>query len=118
MASKEGVGDRVRRYRRFLRLTQEELAGRAEIDRSYLGKIEAGDVAEPGVETLRRLARALKIPLRSLAEPLGWYDDEAPSPSDWKAAIRADRRFTDETAEAIIKVVEATLPPDSNRKSA
>jgi transcriptional regulator with XRE-family HTH domain len=57
-------------------MTQEQLAEAAEVDRRYLGRIETGAVLEPGAETVRKLARALEVPLRTLAEPLGWYEDE------------------------------------------
>jgi transcriptional regulator with XRE-family HTH domain len=86
-AAAETVGERVRRYRRLRKLTQEQLADTASVDRSYLGKIETGVIVEPGSETLKRLARSLEIPLRSLAEPMGWYDGDSP---DVLAAAEAE----------------------------
>lgn len=72
----ESVGERVRRYRRLRRLTQDALADAAGVDRRYLGRIETGDVQEPGVDAVRRLATALGVPIRALANP-GWYDEES-----------------------------------------
>lgn len=95
----ETVGDRVRRYRRLRRLTQEALATQAEVDRRYLGRIETGEVQEPGVDTVRKLAKALGVPIRAIANP-EWYDDE--STNDWLAGLRADERL-DEDAKALIE---------------
>lgn len=71
----ESVGERVRRYRRIRRLTQEQLADAAEVDRRYLGRIETGEVEQPGVEVVERLARALNVAVRQLADPR-WYGDD------------------------------------------
>lgn len=37
------LGDRIREQRKKLGLTQEELAHKAEIDRSYIGGVERGE---------------------------------------------------------------------------
>lgn len=76
----ETVGERVRRYRRLRRLTQDALAAKADVDRRYLGRIETGDVAEPGVDTVVKIAHALGVSVRAIANP-GWYDDEGER--DW-----------------------------------
>lgn len=76
MTEAEGWGDRVRRYRRIRGWTQHELADRAGIDRRYVGRIEASEVGNPEPETVKRLASALNVSVRAVAEPLGWYDGE------------------------------------------
>jgi transcriptional regulator with XRE-family HTH domain len=48
-------------------LTQEQLAGRAQVAVSTLRKIESGRVVEPGYFTMLSLAKALSIDLRELA---------------------------------------------------
>jgi transcriptional regulator with XRE-family HTH domain len=47
-------------------LTQEQLAGRAQVAVSTLRKIESGRVVEPGYFTMLSLANALGIELREL----------------------------------------------------
>ncbi len=37
------LGNRIRRQRKTLNLTQEELAAKADIDRSYIGGVERGE---------------------------------------------------------------------------
>ena len=50
------------------RLTQEQLAKRAKITRSHLSLLEAGHRKNPSLEVLKRLARALNVPVGELLE--------------------------------------------------
>ncbi|MBI5333518.1 MAG: helix-turn-helix transcriptional regulator [Burkholderiales bacterium] len=58
-------GTVLRQRRDELRLSQEQLALRAEINRSFLGEIERGH-AIPSLQTLAKLAAALELPLSAL----------------------------------------------------
>ncbi len=49
-------------------LTQEELARRAKVARGYLAKLEAGHSKNPSLTILKRLARALRVPVTALLE--------------------------------------------------
>ncbi len=51
-------GSAVRRQRELLRLSQEELAARAGIDRTYISGVERG-VRNPSLEVMQRIATAL-----------------------------------------------------------
>lgn len=53
-------GGRVRARREELGLTQEALAYRAGINRTYIGSLESGQ-RNPSLDTIARLARALGI---------------------------------------------------------
>jgi len=72
----EAWGDRVRRLRRRKGWTQEELADRTGIGRRYIGSIETGDVENPEPATVKKLAKAFGVSMRSIGEPLKWWDDE------------------------------------------
>jgi XRE family transcriptional regulator, master regulator for biofilm formation len=50
------------------RMTQEQLAKRAKVSRSYLAAIEAGHRKNPSLDVLKRLAKALNRPLSDLLE--------------------------------------------------
>lgn len=104
----ETWGERVRRYRRHRRLTQEQLAEAAEIDRRYIGRIEVGEVADPNAETVRKLARALQIPARTLSEPLGWVPlEEDQHPADaFVVGGRNMSALTDADREVVLQVAE------------
>jgi transcriptional regulator with XRE-family HTH domain len=64
-------GNAVRRLRIARGLSQEELADRVELHRTYVGGIERGE-RNPTLVTIRRIAEALEVPpwrlLRSEAE--------------------------------------------------
>ncbi|WP_324709903.1 helix-turn-helix domain-containing protein [Pseudomonas citronellolis] len=51
-------GQAVRRHRELLRLSQEELADRAGIDRTYISGVERG-VRNPSLLVMQRIATAL-----------------------------------------------------------
>lgn len=59
------LGEAVRAQREGLGLTQDALAARCKINRSYLGDLEAGN-RNPSLDTLTRLARGLDIALSEL----------------------------------------------------
>ncbi len=59
------LGRRLHSVRRGQNLSQEELAVRSRIDRSYLARIEEGKV-NPSLRILRKLSLALQITLAYL----------------------------------------------------
>ncbi len=56
---------RVKTYRERRKLTQEELAGRAGISRTYLARLETGK-HDPTVSVLEKLAKALRVKVGTL----------------------------------------------------
>jgi len=70
-------GAAVRRHRGLLRLSQEELANRAGIDRTYISGVERG-VRNPSLTVMQRIADALGADLDvifSTARELGSRKD-------------------------------------------
>lgn len=59
-------GATLRRQRERYGLTQQELAERAIITQSYLAMLETGERENPSLDIVRRLARALELPLKDL----------------------------------------------------
>lgn len=59
------LGKRIRRIRKEQKLSQEELADKAGIHRTYMGKIERGE-SNPPVHTVEKIAKALKVSLNML----------------------------------------------------
>ncbi|MBO9599485.1 MAG: helix-turn-helix domain-containing protein [Cohnella sp.] len=55
------MGQKIRRLRKRLGWTQEELAYRAQIDASYLGQIERGERRSPTVRIIGKIADALSV---------------------------------------------------------
>jgi transcriptional regulator with XRE-family HTH domain len=64
------LGWRIRQLREAQGWTQEILAERAHVDRSYIAGIEAG-LRNPSFKALAKLARGLRVSLSSLFETLG-----------------------------------------------
>ena len=56
----EKFGDAVKRHRQKINITQDELAHRAEIDRSYMSQIERG-LKNVTLPVVHKLAAALNI---------------------------------------------------------
>jgi transcriptional regulator with XRE-family HTH domain len=68
------LGDRVKIQRGRLRLTQEELASRANVRRPTIAELETNRRLTVSSDILRRLARALQCTADYLC---GMYDDES-----------------------------------------
>jgi transcriptional regulator with XRE-family HTH domain len=66
-SARQILGERVRQRRRQLGISQEELAFRADIDRTYISQIERG-VGNPSLMVLLRLAAVLQIEFSKLVE--------------------------------------------------
>ena len=60
MDIKEKVGQRIRQLRKELELSQEALALKAEVDRTYVTDVEAGR-RNVSLEILERLIKALDV---------------------------------------------------------
>jgi transcriptional regulator with XRE-family HTH domain len=58
----------IRELRQRADLTQEQLATRAQVARSYVALIEAGRKKNPSLDILKRLAKALGVPVTELLE--------------------------------------------------
>lgn len=65
MHSKKILSENLKRYRQENRISQEELAARADLSTRGYGKIERGEV-HPSLETLDKLARATGMSQSSL----------------------------------------------------
>ena len=55
------LGHRVREERERYHWNTSELARRAGVSESYLGRVERGEVASPGIEQVEKIARALAL---------------------------------------------------------
>ena len=62
------LGDRIRKRRDELALTQEQLARATGLKQFHISRIERGDIKDVKGETLRRLARALRVSADFLLE--------------------------------------------------
>lgn len=63
------VGSRIRELRKELQLTQEALAFKAEVDKTYLNEVENGK-RNVSVINLEKIVNALEVTVK------GFFDDE------------------------------------------
>lgn len=66
MSRKSTLAQNIKRLRKQLKLSQEELAKKANITYSTLIKIESGINKNPTIITLKKLAKVLKVSLDEL----------------------------------------------------
>lgn len=64
--SPKRLGSVVKRLREAHGLTQEEVATKAGVAQSYLAKLEGGARKNPSLDVLKRLAKALGVPVTEL----------------------------------------------------
>jgi len=69
-SSRARIAFNVRMHRLALGLSQEELAGRADLHRTYVGSIERAE-RNLTVDNVDRIARALGLDARDLLAPIG-----------------------------------------------
>lgn len=71
MNSKKILAENLKKYRLENRISQEELAARADLSTRGYGKIERGEVY-PSLETLDKLARATGLSQACLLSDTAW----------------------------------------------
>lgn len=64
-----GLGARIRELRELRQASLTQLADSAKIAKSYLAKVERGEVNNPGLKTLSAIARALDVTVADLIRP-------------------------------------------------
>jgi transcriptional regulator with XRE-family HTH domain len=77
----DGVGERIKRYRVSMRLSQQRLAQMMEVNRSYLAQIERSD-KEPSYHFLKQLLETTGLSSKWVLYGTGTMYDDAQSPED------------------------------------
>jgi transcriptional regulator with XRE-family HTH domain len=66
MMSPQRIGRVLRQLREQKGLSQAALAKRSGVAQGYISQMEAGEKKNPGIETLRKIAKALGVPVTEL----------------------------------------------------
>jgi transcriptional regulator with XRE-family HTH domain len=77
MGKHENLAKRIRELRQALDWTQQDLSIRSGLSRSYISRLEMGDIALPSNERLRALANAPQTTLDDLLQAAGFLDAPA-----------------------------------------
>jgi len=62
------IGTKLKRLREARGFSQLQLAKRSKVPQGYISELEAGHKKNPGLETLRKIANALGVPVVQLLE--------------------------------------------------
>jgi transcriptional regulator with XRE-family HTH domain len=68
MKRKGGVSNVLKQIRAERGMSQADLAQKAGVTREYVTMLESGTKANPSLDVLKRLAKALKVKIRKLLE--------------------------------------------------
>ena len=74
MGKHSSLAKRIRDLRQGYGWTQQDLSIESGLSRSYISRLEMGDIALPSNERLRSLASALQTPLDDLLQAAGFLD--------------------------------------------
>lgn len=76
LSAREIFGKNLRRARRLKDVSQEELALRADLSRTYVSEVERG-VRNISIDNMGLLSQALGVPLRHLVDPAFFHEMES-----------------------------------------
>ena len=106
------LGPRIRTLRLEQRLTLQAVAEQAGVSQSLISQVERG-LASPSINTLRRIAGALGVPIAALFLGGDMSDDESDGAGRRLVVRRHERKGLNVPRS---KVVYELLTPDLNRK--
>jgi len=115
----EALGAFIRSQRKLAQLSLRQLAELTSISNPYLSQIERG-MHQPSVRVLGLIAEALNISAETLLIQAGLLDARAqgaadPADEQVAAAIRGDRRLTQEQKAALAAVYDSMLGTGRDR---
>src|SRR5438093_9606598 len=95
------LANRLKELRRALGWTQQDLSRASGLTRSYISRLEMGDIALPSSEKLRALAQSLGTSPDDLLQAAGYIDNpsEASDLPDIKVYLR--RKYSMQDARAL-----------------
>jgi transcriptional regulator with XRE-family HTH domain len=115
--STNGIGDRLKKFRKSLGLSQAELARRSNVSAAYLSELESGLGKRPGGEILLRLANGLEV---TVAELLGQdirpNDEGTPVPDPSLLEFAKERKLPASDIAMLASIRFRGEPPRSSRR--
>ena len=116
-AQMQALGAFIRSKRQLANMSLRQLAERTKLSNPYLSQIERG-LHQPSVRVIRLISDALEVSTETLLAQAGLLHRDShgavhhESPPDIEAAIRAERRLTQEQQNALIAVLRSMLPTE------
>ena len=115
------LANRLKELRRALAWTQQDLSRASGLTRSYISRLEMGDIALPSSEKLRALAQALGTAPDDLLQAAGYIDNpsEASDLPDVKVYLRRKYAMQDpRTLQAIETIINGLQPASTGSSTA
>lgn len=113
----KGLGERLKRYRKDLGMSQADLARKAKVSAAYISELESGLGRRPSGEILLRLADALEV---TIAELLGHDirpgDGDSPLPDPSLVEFAKERRLPKSDVTMLASIRFRGEPPKSVRR--
>jgi transcriptional regulator with XRE-family HTH domain len=108
------VGDKIRRTRESLNLSQGDIEARSGLLRCYISRVETGHTV-PSLDNLERIAKALGIPLYRL-----FWEENDPLPRPIKDTLNATTAdwATNEAGKKELRKLRANLSKLTDRHRA
>ena len=102
------IGSRIKENRKRLRISQEELAFKADMHPSYLGCVERGEKC-PTIETVFKISAALGVPLSLLISVEGSDENVSKARARINSAVeKVPPEKLSVLADAVEKLAELT----------
>lgn len=102
------LGQRIRKYRKERKLTQEELSNKCKLHPTYIGQIERGE-KNPSVESVYKICQALDIEITTLFEHLADFATDADEPTTAMQAYYLIQRLSQKDQERMLRIIEDIL---------
>lgn len=119
MGKYSSLAKRIKELRQVAGFTQQDLSGASGLSRSYISRLEMGDIALPSRDKLRSLAAALNATLDDLLQAAGFLDSltEVSDLPDIKVYLRRKYGIYNphllQAVETIVTSVQAAEPPSN-----
>jgi transcriptional regulator with XRE-family HTH domain len=118
VGQQQARGAFIRSKRKLANMSLRQLAERTKLSNPYLSQIERG-LHQPSVRVIRLISDALNVSAETLLAQAGLLHRDSPgragtdpAPPDIEAAIRSERRLTEDQKSALIAVVRSMLPTE------
>ena len=112
-----GIGDRLKEYRKGLGMSQADLARKSSVSAAYVSELESGLGKRPSGEILLRLANALEVTIADLlGQDIRPGDGDPPVPDSSLLEFAKERRLPRSDVEMLASIRFRGDPPRTSRR--
>lgn len=112
-----GIGDRLKEYRKSLGMSQADLARKSNVSAAYVSELESGLGKRPSGEILLRLANALEVTIADLlGQDIRPGDGDPPVRDSSLLEFAKERRLPRSDVEMLASIRFRGDPPRTSRR--